>query len=73
VAQGVIDALRFSTVDARARIHQVLLFLAKERSLTVEKDLADWKPVEGDSATRLEEIISKWRAAFGGAASRPSP
>lgn len=63
----LIDDLRVDNVDARSRVHQTLLFLAKERDPQFknhQKDLVEWNPTKGDSVPTLEEWILRWKKFF---------
>jgi hypothetical protein len=71
VCSNLVDTLQVENVDARVRIHQVLIYLAekrdtdKEKFKIKEKDLADWNPTAGDSVPNLEKRMDQWRAFFG--------
>ena len=56
----LVQALRGSSLDARTRINDVLVFLSSTCSSESEKALKEWKPTERDSSTTLEEKISSW-------------
>jgi hypothetical protein len=53
------DALHASSIDVRARIHQVLMFLARTDHLN--QDLKDWRPTAGDSVVSLEKHVQQWQ------------
>lgn len=66
-AEGLVPCLRASSVDARARVHRTLLFLARE-SLGGAADtaplskLAAWSAKDHESSTQIESHIEEWNA-----------
>lgn len=66
LAHRLVQALRTSSVDARARIHYTLLFLAQERvaadpNHSVPDALTTWNAADNDSATGIEEHVKRWK------------
>jgi hypothetical protein len=56
----LLQSLRGVSVDARTRIHDALRFLAEYCKEDPQKELADWKPSDGDSTAALERKIRGW-------------
>jgi hypothetical protein len=71
LCRHLIEALHVENVDARARVHQALIYLAEKRDTkdgqfkAKERDLANWNPTAGDSVPNLEKRVDQWRAFFG--------
>ncbi len=57
----LFDSLRTENSDTRRRIQDILIYLSKEKGVTVPKKLLDWKPDAKDSATDIDEMIKEWR------------
>jgi hypothetical protein len=60
VPRMLLQALRGVSVDARTRIHDALRFLSEYCKAELQKELADWKPSDGDSTAALERKIRGW-------------
>ncbi|HZP98686.1 MAG TPA: hypothetical protein VFB13_04050 [Reyranella sp.] len=70
----LIISLRTANVDARARVHNALLYLADQRlkatsadnkeAQAVLDDLRKWKPSDSSSVTELAGRIDEWRRFF---------
>jgi hypothetical protein len=58
------DALHTSSTDVRARIHQVLMYIAGTDNLNQE--LKDWRPTAGDSVVSLERHVQQWQEFWDG-------
>jgi hypothetical protein len=69
-AELLVDALRTDSVDTRARIHEALLYLGEKLGLDT-MEVAQWKPIDGDSVTELETWIGKWRVVLSSAKAVP--
>ena len=70
LCRHLLEDLRVESVDARARVHQTLIFLAETRDTKdarfrdKEKELADWNPTTGDSVPKVEKRVDQWKAFF---------
>ena len=56
----LLPALRAESVDARARVHDALVFLSKGCKNPADAGLQGWKTTDHDSSTALEEKINAW-------------
>ena len=68
----LVRALRVSSSDARARVHDALVFLAASCVSKPDSQLAAWKPTDKDSSTKLEERITEWNAYWANGCMKPS-
>ena len=58
----LVQSLRGVTVDAQARIHDTLKFLAEYCKAPIGDELGGWTPAsDGDSAVKLEQRIRRWQ------------
>lgn len=72
VAREIVSALRAPVVDNRTRLHSALLYLAQVQtgadpclttaSVTLPKQLCEWKPTDGDSIVDIEDRVDRWTA-----------
>jgi hypothetical protein len=60
VPELLADSLRTDNPDIRARINDVLLYLAGERNIDVG-NLKDWKPSAKDSVNEIDAKINLWK------------
>lgn len=56
----LVDSLRASSVDARARINDALKFFTPSCATKLDEDIDRWQPNEGDSTVLLEKRIAVW-------------
>jgi len=56
----LVEALRSGNVDARARINDVLKFLAVSCPTKLDEEIDRWQPNKGDSTVVLEGKIKYW-------------
>jgi hypothetical protein len=61
LAIKLVQALRATSVDARSRVQDALIFLSTSCNAELHAPLREWKPVERDSSTTLEEKIRAWK------------
>jgi len=71
----LVSALNSPNVDARARIHRALGYLAEKHpgAPSPSQDLIDWSPSDGDSVTDLQRRIDQWRSYWLGLRSSGTP
>jgi hypothetical protein len=58
----LVDAFRTDNSDIRARIHKVLVYLAKDRGATLPPELENWQSDPKNSATDIDKIAAQWSA-----------
>ncbi len=58
--QKLVEALRVSSLDARTRINEVLIYRSQSCVPGPDNTLRDWKPTDRDSSTMLEGKIDSW-------------
>jgi hypothetical protein len=60
----LINGLHNTNSDIRGRIQKVLIYLAREQSLTLEPTLANWQSDPKNSSSDLDTIIKEWNKAW---------
>jgi hypothetical protein len=69
---ALVGALRTGSIDARARVHDALLHLAPKAGYTPVacEGLNEWKPIQGNSLTELDQYVDRWNEVL---KKRPCP
>ncbi len=56
------ESLRSGDSDVREHVQKTLLYLAKDRNLTVPKELQSWISDSKDTASNVDAMVKKWHA-----------
>lgn len=59
--------------DARGRIEDALVYLAKAQKVGIPKDLESWRPSAQDSAEIIDTKIKLWQGLLNSPGSNPQP
>ena len=61
LVNALIECLRTDNAGIRTRINDTLLYLAKDKGLSVPDDLKNWKPNQKDTINDLDTQVERWK------------
>jgi hypothetical protein len=61
LVNALIECLRTDNAGIRSRINDTLLYLAKDKGLSVPDDLKNWKPNQKETINDLDTQVEKWK------------
>jgi hypothetical protein len=61
LANALIECLRTDNAGIRTRINETLLYLAKDKGVSIPDDLKNWKPNQKETMNDIDTQVERWK------------
>jgi hypothetical protein len=69
---ALVESLRTDNAAIRTRINETLLYIAKDKGITVSDELKNWKPNQKENLNDIDTLVEKWKQVDWSVKDKPS-